>query len=94
MIIKKIFEARWMEVHADFLKFGRGDYKNKYLIEAKKQKDKFVIKTDQICELPCKKGLEKAQGKLMISGVIVSTLDIEVPFSEIKSNSGNKTILS
>ena len=38
MIIKKIFEGEFDEqVHNQFLKFSRGEFKNKYLINGKKQ---------------------------------------------------------
>ena len=38
MTIKKIFEGVFDEgVHSDFLKFGRGEYKNKFLLEGKRQ---------------------------------------------------------
>ena len=41
MIIKKIFDGQPdEEVHSDFLKFGKGEYRNKFLVEAKRQKDK------------------------------------------------------
>ena len=38
MVVKKIFEGNFdEEVHNDFLKFGRGEYNNRYLLEGKKQ---------------------------------------------------------
>ena len=37
MVVKKIFDGvSDDEVHSDFLKFGRGEYKNKYLLEGKR----------------------------------------------------------
>jgi len=32
-------------VHLAFLRFGRGQYKNKYLLEGKRQAKKWAIKT-------------------------------------------------
>ena len=91
MVIKKIFEGFFdEEVHSDFLKFGRGEYKNKYLIEAKKQGGgKFAIKTGpEFANFLVKKCLEKVSGLVSIKGIIVSTTDLrdEVPF-EVKKAS-------
>jgi hypothetical protein len=84
MIIKKIFEKKFDdEVHGDFLKFGKGEFKDKYLIECKKQKDKLVVKTGpEFANYFVKKGLEKANGKISVSGVIVSTLQMDIPISK------------
>lgn len=83
MIIKKIFEGvSDDEVHAAFLKFGRGEYSNKYLVEVKKQKDKSVIKTSaEYANFFVKRCLQ-GQEKISISGVIISTVDLskEMPF--------------
>jgi len=78
MIIKKIFErVSDEEVHSDLLKFGRGEFKDKYLIEAKKQADKWSIKTGpEYANFLVKRGLEKISDKVFISGAIISTFDI------------------
>ena len=45
MIMNKIFEGVCDdEVHVAFLKFGRGEYRNKYLVEGKRQVGKWAIK--------------------------------------------------
>ena len=45
-VLKKIFsEQSDEEVHNEFIKFGKGVFENRYLLEAKKQKDKWAIKT-------------------------------------------------
>ncbi len=84
MIIKKIFDNKCdEEVHSDFLKFGKGEFKKKYLTNAKRQGDKVIIKTGpEFVNYLVRKGLEKASGKLSITGVIVSTMPLEVPFSK------------
>ncbi len=84
MIIKKIFDGVCDdEVHSDFLKFGKGVFANKYLVEAKIQKGKFVIKTgSEFANQLVKAGLEKAPAKLSVSGVIVTTMAVEIPFSK------------
>ena len=46
MIIKKIFSKKFDdEIHSDFLKFGRGEFKDRYLIDVKKQSSGWSIKT-------------------------------------------------
>jgi hypothetical protein len=77
MVMKKIFSGVCdEEVHSAFLKFGKGEYSGKYLIEAKKQKDKYHIKTSaEFANFLVKKCLE-GQGKVAISGIIVTTINI------------------
>jgi hypothetical protein len=78
-VINKIFNKNIdEEVHSDFLKFGRGEYKDKYLIEGKKQKEAWSIKTGpEFVNLLVKKCLEKAEGNIAVKGIIVSTLDLK-----------------
>jgi len=87
MVIKKIFEGNFdEEVHSAFLKFGKGEFKDKFLVEAKKQKDKFVIKTShEYANFFVRACLENVQGKIFVRGVIISTFDLrdEIDF-EIK----------
>jgi len=77
--IKKIFYKEIdEEVHSDFLKFGRGEYPDKYLVECKKQASKWAIKTSaEFANFFVRKCLEKVSESVMIKGIIVSTLDIE-----------------
>ncbi len=87
MIIKNIFEGVFDdEAHVAFLKFGKGVYKNKYLIESKKQTKNLVIKTGaEYANFLARRCLENVSDKPKIKGVIVSTLDLrdEIKF-EIK----------
>jgi len=91
-VINKIFNKKIdEEVHSDFLKFGRGEYKDKYLVEGKKQKDAWAIKTGaEFANFLVRKCLEKAEGNLDMKGIIVSTLNLgneeEIGF-EIKKRS-------
>lgn len=99
MFIKKIFEKNFDdETHLEFLKFGRGEFKNKYLIEAKKQKDKWTIKTSsEFANFFVKKCLEETSEKVFIKGIVASTIDIEkeikFPIENIKKFMGIKQIL-
>ena len=87
MIIKKIFDGNFDEsVHIAFLRFGRGMYENKYMIEGKKQAKKWAIKTGtEYVNFLVRRCLEKSNGPVATKGVIVSTLDLreEIGF-EIK----------
>ena len=76
--IRKIFSGKIDgSVHDEFVKFGRGNFKDKYLIEAKKQKDKFSIKTSaEFANFLVRKCLEDAEEEVEVKGVIVSTFDI------------------
>lgn len=76
--LKKIFAGkRDDEVHNEFIKFSRGVFDNKYVIEAKKQSDKYSIKTSaEFANFLVRKYLEKADGEIDVTGIIVSTFDL------------------
>lgn len=78
MTIKKVFDGIFDdEVHSDFLKFGRGEYKNRFMIEGKTQKDIWSIKTSaEFANFFVRKCLEKVSGKIAVKGVIVCTFDL------------------
>ncbi|MCR4284879.1 MAG: hypothetical protein NUV97_02445 [archaeon] len=84
MIIKKIFEEIFDdEVHSGFLKYGKGEYKSKFLLEGKKQANKWAIKTGpELANCLVKRCLKKVKEKVLVKGIIVSTNDLrsEVPF--------------
>lgn len=84
MFIKKVFEGiNDEEVHSDLLKFGKGTFDKKYLIEAKKTKDQIVVKTGpEFANFLVKKGLEGIDGKIKISGVVISTFNLKDHFSD------------
>lgn len=87
-VIKKIFDGvSDDEVHAAFLKFGRGEYKNKYLLEGKRQSDKWAIKAGaEYVNFLVRRCLAKIDGRVVINGVIISTLDLgeEIEFDVVK----------
>jgi hypothetical protein len=91
MVIKKIFEGDFdEEVHNDFMKFSRGEYKNRYLVEAKKQAKKIAIKTSsEYANLLVMNCINKiSEDSLAVKGIIVSTTDLSevIPF-DIKKKS-------
>jgi hypothetical protein len=94
MVMKKIFDGVFdAEVHANFLKFGRGEYKNKYLLEGKRQAKKWAIKAGaEYANLLVRKCLEKVGEAVEVKGVIVSTRDLrdEISFevSKVKNFQG------
>jgi hypothetical protein len=67
------------DVHAEFVKFSRGVFENRYLLEGKKQKDKWQIKTSNefanffVKTLADKLGVNSAKMK----GIIVSTRNLK-----------------
>lgn len=77
-VMNKIFSGECDEaVHSDFLKFSRGNFGNRYLVEGKKQKDKWAIKAGaEFANYLVRKGLEKASGEIAVTGIIVATFDI------------------
>ena len=87
MIIRKIFDGKFDdEIHVSFLKFGRGEYKDKYLLEGKKQSKDFAIKGgSEFANFFVRRGMEKLGGSINVKGVIVSTKNLveEIPF-EVK----------
>ncbi len=87
MVMRKIFDGIFDdEVHLAFLRFGRGQYKNKYLLHGKRQAKNWAVKTGaEYTNFLVRSCLGKIDGYVAISGVIVSTLDLknEIEF-EIK----------
>ncbi len=77
-VLKKIFHGvHDEEVHNEFIKFSRGRFENRYLLEGKKQKDKWSIKTSaEYGNFFVRKCMEKASGEIKIIGAIISTLDL------------------
>jgi len=77
-VLKKIFEGVCdEEVHEAFIKFSRGKFNDRYLLEGKAQKDKWSIKTSAehvncIVEM-C---LKNAPEKIAVSGTIISTMNL------------------
>jgi len=94
--IKKIFSGKVdSEVHNEFIKFGKGNFSNRYLADAKKQKDKWAIKTNgEYANFLVKKCLEKAVGDVDVKGVIVVSTPIDgavgFPIERIKQFMGVK----
>lgn len=90
MVVKKLFDKNFdEEVHSDFLKFGRGEYKDKYLLEGKKSAKGWTIKAGpEYVNYLVAKCLGKVSGSLKVSGIIVSTLDLKGDIGfEIKKTS-------
>jgi hypothetical protein len=77
-IIYKIFSGKTDEsVHAEFIKFSKGIFQNKYLLEGKKSKSGWTIKTSaEYVNALVRNCLENSSGQIQVSGVIVSTFDV------------------
>jgi len=90
MVMKKIFDGVFDdEVHSAFLKFGRGEYSNKYLLNGKRQASKWAIKTGaEDVNFLVRKCLGKSgEAAIAIKGIIVSTMDLrdEIEFDIVKA---------
>jgi len=74
-VLKKIFSEQSDDrVHNEFIKFGKGVFENRYLLEAKKQKTKWSVKTSaEFSNFLVRSCLEKASGEIEVKGIIVST---------------------
>ncbi len=82
------------QVHHEFIKFSKGVFDNRYLIEAKKQKDGWTIKTGpEFVNSVVKSCLQKVKGEVSVTGVIVATFKMDlgaVPVERIKQFMGIK----
>ena len=89
--INKIFSGQIdEEVHLEFVKFSRGIFENRYLLEGKKQPEKWSIKSGaEFTNYFVRQGLEKTPGSIKFTGAIISTLDLtkEITF-EIADKKG------
>jgi len=90
--IKKIFKNQPdNSVHLQFQKFGRGEFRNRALINARKSGNKYTISTTaEFANEFVKITAEKL--KVKVTGAIVSTNDLkeELDFKEIKQFQGVK----
>ena len=92
--IRKIFSGKVDdEVHSDFLKFSRGVFENRYLLEGKKQKDKWSVKTSaEFVNFLVRRCLEKISGKVKVTGAIICTFSLQgkIEFERVKQFAGVK----
>jgi hypothetical protein len=92
--IKKIFSGKNDGIHDDFVKYSKGLFSNKYMIEAKKVKERWNIKTsNEFANYLVRACLEKVK-EAEIKGVIVATFDVskeaDFPIGGIKQFMGIK----
>src|SRR3989344_3336966 len=74
-VIYNIFhEQRDENTHNDFVKFSKGIFDNRYLVEGKKQKDRWAIKTSaEFTNFFVRKCLNKVQDNVKVRGIIICT---------------------
>ncbi len=95
-VLKKIFDGkRDEEVHSDFVKFSRGIFADRYLIEAKRQKGRWNIKTGaEFANFLVRACLQETKGEVEVKGAIVATFPIgkeaEFPIERVKQFMGIK----
>jgi len=96
--IKRVFDEKIdEEVHLQFQKFSKGEFRDRALIEAKNSNGKYTIKTsaefaNELVRLMAEK---LGENSTKIKGAIVSTLDLtgELDFKEKKQFQGVKRYL-
>lgn len=91
-VLTKIFSGVYdEEVHSKFIKFGKGTYAQRYLIDAKKQKQTWSVKTSaEFANFLVRACLEETEQEVAVKGVIISTFDIH---SEAQNLSGNTPVV-
>ncbi len=78
--IKKIFDKNIDEdVHLQFQKFGKGEFKDRAIIKAKESKGKYTISTTSefAREFVKETAIKLGDEKTLVKGVIVSTLSLD-----------------
>ncbi len=93
--IKKIFDGNIdEEVHLQFQKFSKGEFRNRALIRAKKSKDKYtIVATAEFANEMVRAVAEKlGEDRTNVTGAIVSTNDLtnEIDFQDKKQFQGVK----
>lgn len=95
--LKKIFTGKVDDLaHLEFIKYGKGNYTNKYLINAKKQSgEKWAIKTgSEFANFLVRRCLEGVSGNVKVKGIIVATFKVadeaKFPVERIKQFMGIK----
>ena len=94
-VIKRIFSEKIDEdIHNEFIKFSRGIFANKYLLDAKKQKDNWTIKTGyEFANFLVRKCLDKISEEVEVKGIIVFTgalSESKIPIERVKQFMGIK----
>ena len=93
--IKKIADKNFDElVHLQFQKFSKGEFRDRALIEVKKSKDRYTIKTSAEFANELVRAMAEKLGsdKTKVTGAIVSTADLknDLEFKEVKQFQGVK----
>jgi hypothetical protein len=98
-VINKIFSKKFdEEVHSDFVKFSKGEFNDRYLVEGKKRKDRWSIKTSaEFANFFVRACLQNVKGKVAMTGAIISTMDlrkeIDLPLEKTKQFMGVKQLV-
>lgn len=76
--LRKIAEKEFDDsVHDEFIKFSKGKFDNRYLIQAKKQAKGYAVKTSaEFSNFLVRSCLEKISGEVDVEGVVIATFDL------------------
>lgn len=96
-VINKIFSGKNDGIHDEFIKYSKGLFFDKYLVDAKKKKDGWKIKTsNEFTNFLVRSCLEKVK-EVEVTGAIVATFDVskeaEFPIAGMKQFMGIKQAL-
>ena len=95
-VLQSIFSGDMnAQVHSEFIKFSKGIFKDRYLVDAKRQKDAWSIKTSaEYANSLVRACLMKAKGEVQVSGIITATFNVQdkaqFPIEEVKNAMGIK----
>ncbi len=80
--------------HDDFIKYSKGVFTHKYLIEARKQKEAWSIKTGpEFVNYLVRTCLARVSEPIMVTGVIVSTFDVNTEAQKLFSVESEKRFM-
>lgn len=80
--------------HDEFIKYGKGTFTHKYLLEAKKQKSAWSIKAgSEFANYFVRTCLQRVSGPVHVTGVIVSTFDIHTDAQKLFQVEGVKKFM-
>lgn len=92
--VHKIYDGESdANVHSDFIKFSKGVFDNRYVLEGKKQSSKWSVKTSsEFANFFVAACLSKIEGKISLRGAIICTYDLrdEIEVEKVKQFAGVK----
>ena len=95
-VLREIFAGKSSEAaHRDFVKFSKGSFTDRYIVDAKRQKEGWSIKTGpEYTNFLVEECLSKVKEPIKLTGVITATFDVKskakFEISDVKNAMGVK----